>query len=87
MRRRGDIKCYHCGQVLGTLEWRGQMTGPVWFTPAGGRSGSLVRLGQLRCQRCRGPVFLDEFDTVALDPAELLAAARDENTSRRRAAS
>lgn len=86
MRRRGEVKCYHCGHVSGTLEWNGRPGGPGIFTPTGGSQHSVVNLGQLRCSRCGGPVFLDEFEVVTIDTADLLAAARDERPARREVA-
>ncbi|MBI3965761.1 MAG: hypothetical protein HY329_09010 [Chloroflexi bacterium] len=53
MRVRADITCYHCGHVQWEVE---------------GEFGVEVRQG-LRCQRCTGPVYLDNIERVKVRPA------------------
>ncbi len=67
MRIRADLKCYYCGHVSGQIE--GDTTQPIRyarFSPSappgrgtGGRPGR-----PFRCQRCGGPVYLDEIEVV-----------------------
>jgi hypothetical protein len=63
---RADIKCYYCGFVSGQIEGDPASAHPQWSFQA--RSGLPQPLEpnprQLRCIRCRGPVFLDEIETV-----------------------
>lgn len=59
----GDAKCLHCGFISG--RWVGQNGAPVNIgglkerSPEAGDPEELVR-----CQRCDGPVFLDEVNLV-----------------------
>ena len=58
----GDVKCYHCGHVSGQLEQEG---GRRRFRPRPGFRGELPEPGRrIRCERCGGPVFLDEVRTL-----------------------
>ncbi len=59
----GDVKCYHCGhisgQVLGTRTDRLVLEK---FMPRPGYQGQPYRPGQrLQCERCQGPVFLEDL--------------------------
>ena len=62
----GDVKCLHCGFISG--RWVGMSGAPVTVggmkqldgtTPGGTDADEAVR-----CQRCDGPVFLDEATLV-----------------------
>ena len=65
MRQQADIKCYHCGDVSGTWEWPSQASPAVgMFRPALSGQLAIVPLRHLRCQRCQGPVYLDDVATV-----------------------
>jgi hypothetical protein len=66
-----DLKCYMCGSVAGSIE----SERPLTAAPAPGKLVSLRLTGrneplqianwrQLRCDRCGGPLFLDEADTI-----------------------
>ena len=64
----GDVKCLHCGYISG--RWVGTNGAPV---TAGGlkladdatTTPSHVNPGEaVRCQRCDGPVFLDDANLV-----------------------
>ena len=65
-----DLKCYMCGSVAGSIESEQSLTG----TNRAGRV-ALRRAGRdeavhvadwrrLRCDRCGGPLFLDESEVV-----------------------
>jgi hypothetical protein len=59
-----DVKCYMCGHVSGVLRVdRGASGAPTTFKPAGSDVETVIgsRAG-LRCLRCQGPTFTDEFE-------------------------
>jgi hypothetical protein len=80
----GDVKCYHCGHISGQVE--GERTSRLVlrkFTPRQGFKGDLPKPGQpLRCERCSGPVFLEDLRAA---PTPLLAMVP--STPRKRAKS
>jgi len=57
-----DVKCYHCGHISGQIF--GVRHRPLKvsnFVPRPGYAGPEVRPGmRLRCERCQGPVFLED---------------------------
>src|SRR6266516_1701539 len=61
-----DVKCYHCGTIVGTLRREDGDSGtmPVFQDRAASAESTVRNLAQLRCNRCRGPVFADELDVV-----------------------
>ena len=66
-----DLKCYMCGSVSGSIESEQALTGaaplvrPVHFRQAGREKVMPVaNWRQLRCERCGGPLFLDETEVV-----------------------
>jgi hypothetical protein len=86
----GDVKCYHCGHISGQVE--GERTTRLVlqkFTPRQGYKGDLPSPGQaLRCERCSGPVFLEDLRAA---PAALLsmvppASRKRSKSSRNKAA-
>ena len=70
MRLRADVHCYHCGQVSGTWEWLSSTTPEHGLFQELGAEGrrAVGTLVSMRCLRCRGPVFLDEVETVPERP-------------------
>lgn len=57
-----DVKCYHCGHISGQIFGRGRQPLRITdFVPRKGYAGPSVRAGmRLRCERCAGPVFLED---------------------------
>lgn len=64
-----DVKCYHCGHVSGQIVGpRGGPLRPENFIPRDGFTGELPKAGvRLRCERCRGPVYLEDVSPLSLD--------------------
>ena len=66
-----DLKCYMCGSVIGSIESEQSLTGiagagsPVRLRYAGhDEAVQVANWRRLRCDRCGGPLFLDETDVV-----------------------
>jgi hypothetical protein len=66
-----DLKCYMCGSVIGSIESEQSLTGiagtgnPVLMRYAGRDEAiQVANWRRLRCDRCGGPLFLDETDVV-----------------------
>ncbi len=73
----GDVKCYHCGHVSGQVV--GTRTDRLVlekFTPRAGYQGPAYRPGQrIRCERCQGPVFLEDLRPAPAAPLAVFASA------------
>ncbi len=86
----GDVKCYHCGHISGQVA--GTRTDRLVlekFTPRPGYQGQPYRPGQrIRCERCQGPVFLEDLRSApALPfPISVPASRKRSRSSRDRAA-
>ena len=82
---RADVKCYHCGHISGQIiGYRHQPLGVENFIPRPGYSGEPMQPGRrLRCERCRGPVFLEEVGAEDITEA---AQARPPRSVEREAA-
>ena len=67
-RMAADVKCYHCGHISGMIVgYRGEPVRVENFLPAPGYQGKLPCPGEtLRCDRCNGPVFLEDAGAMAL---------------------
>lgn len=84
----GDVKCYHCGHISGQVE--GTRTDRLVlraFKPRPGYQGPVPGPGQrIRCERCSGPVFLEDLQPIPpqFEPASL-AAQRKKRVTRKAA--
>lgn len=90
MEMIGDVKCYHCGhisgQVEGTKDKQLVLTG---FSPRPGYQGPKFGPGdKLRCERCQGPVFIEDLRRKPIDilPAVVPESPKQGKRSRGRAA-
>ena len=80
MRVIADVKCYYCGHVSGQLEGdRGAPLAAAVFRPRPGYQGPAPRPGPaLRCERCQGPVCLEDVRPLApLAPSSDYCGRRD----------
>jgi hypothetical protein len=66
-----DVKCYHCGHISGQIvAERNQPLRVSNFVPRPGYHGQPPRRGErLRCERCGGPVFLENATVVNPRPS------------------
>jgi hypothetical protein len=66
-RTAADVKCYFCGHISGQIIARRDRPLKVSdFVPRPGYTGPELRPGmRLRCERCSGPVFLEDAGPVA----------------------
>jgi hypothetical protein len=63
MRIAAEVKCYHCGHISGQVEGSRVLKRTVLdtFTPRPGFKGAIPQTGErLRCERCAGPVYLED---------------------------
>lgn len=83
MRVVGDVKCYHCGHVSGQIE--GTRTDRLvlhGFIPREGYKGSPPGPGdRIRCERCQGPIFLEDLQPVPV-LTELIKQAKTKTPER-----
>ena len=74
----GDVKCYHCGHVSGQVE--GTRTKRLVlhsFTPRPGYKGPIPGPGdRLRCERCSGPVYLEDLRPAPEPAFQVVVPAR-----------
>jgi hypothetical protein len=66
-----DLKCYMCGSVSGSIESEQALLGaagsssPVLLKQPGSEQAvPVTNWRRMRCERCGGPLFLDEADVV-----------------------
>jgi hypothetical protein len=68
MQVTADVKCYYCGHVSGQII--GAKNEPLRvsnFVPREGYRGEPPKPGdRLRCERCRGPVFLEDVSPLTI---------------------
>jgi hypothetical protein len=67
---RAELRCYHCGSTAASVE--GESGRPLseaqLFEPTLGSSVREHPMAPLRCGRCRGPLFLDEVESIRYEP-------------------
>jgi hypothetical protein len=65
-----EVKCYHCGHLTGVVRRdRGVANAPTTFVSTDGAAPRIVRsLTALRCTRCHGSVYMDDFDVKYVYP-------------------
>ena len=73
-----DVKCYFCGHISGqVLGQRGRPFRARRFIPRPGYQGPEIKPGaKLRCERCTGPVFLEDATPMEMAEGELAATLR-----------
>lgn len=73
MQMTADVKCYHCGHVSGQVEGtKGERLVLHTFIPRPGYKGEQPGPGdRLRCERCQGPVFLEDLRAAPPVPLEV----------------
>ena len=86
-----DVKCYFCGHISGQVEgFRGAAVTDTTFKPRPGYTGRQFAPGQrIRCERCGGPVFLEDVTPMVIEAGSVLARRREPvpgATTRKRAA-
>jgi hypothetical protein len=61
-----DVKCYLCGGISGVVESDQQpIPRSVMYRKAGEEQAhQIVDWRRLRCERCQGPIFLDDADVI-----------------------
>ena len=73
MRQQADVKCYHCGYASGSWVWPAHASPAIGaFRAAESQELSIIPLARIRCAHCRGPVYLDEIETVRESPRILV---------------
>lgn len=85
----GDVKCYHCGHVSGQVEGtRGKRFVLHAFRPRPGYVGEPPAMGdRIRCERCSGPVYLEDLRPFVPEAMPMLASKPAPSAQRRSRAS
>lgn len=61
----GDLTCYLCGTISGSIaKERQPASGSVWFRKRGEQPVPVSDRLQVRCIRCGGSTYVDELRTV-----------------------
>ena len=73
MQVTADVKCYYCGHISGQIIGiKHQPLKTSNFVPRQGFTGNLPRPGmRLRCERCAGPVFLEDVSPLTIGQASV----------------
>ena len=63
-----DVKCYYCGHVSGQIKGLRHETLKITaFVPRPGYTKATPQTGErLRCERCNGPVYLEDVSPMML---------------------
>ena len=60
-----ELRCYWCGHQVGAVTSKSpvnQPGAPIAFSPREGEPKMVRSLGEVRCSRCRGPVFAEGLE-------------------------
>lgn len=67
MQVAADVKCYYCGHVSGQIVGERDHPEQGQFQPRPGYHGDLPAPGKrIHCERCNGPVYLEDVSPVDL---------------------
>jgi hypothetical protein len=68
--REAEVKCLHCGCIAGLLrQLHDQPSTRAAFHNAGGGTPRIIKsLTELRCARCGGSVYSDEYELRYVHP-------------------
>jgi DNA-directed RNA polymerase subunit RPC12/RpoP len=67
MQVTADIKCYYCGHISGQLIADPGRPHSGTFRPRPGFAGNPPKAGErIRCERCKGPVFLEDVSPMEI---------------------
>lgn len=89
MKVVGEVKCYHCGHVSGEIEGTRTDRRLVLhaFKPRPGFKGRPPGPGdRIRCERCGGPVFIEDLKPIPMYAIPMGKAAAKKRPSPRKAA-
>ena len=83
-----DVKCYYCGHVGGQMIGRrNQALRVTDFVPRPGYKGDPPQPGsRIRCERCGGPVFLEDAGSAIVPTAAVDKALARRLAARKKAA-
>jgi hypothetical protein len=83
-----DVKCYFCGHISGQIVGRRDRPLRVSdFRPRAGYKGQEFKPGQkLRCERCFGPVFLEDAGSAMVPSARADAVLAKRLAGKKKAA-
>jgi DNA-directed RNA polymerase subunit RPC12/RpoP len=88
MQVTADVKCYYCGHVSGQIIGpKNQPLRVTNFVPRQGFAGEVPKTGErLRCERCRGPVYLEDVSPLTIGQMKVtsLAAYKREKEAKKR---
>ncbi len=81
-----DVKCYHCGHISGQVEGtKDDKLILTAFNPRPGYEGPKYKPGDnLRCERCEGPVFLEDLRRKPIEMLPTALPAIESQKKRRR---
>jgi hypothetical protein len=67
MQATADVKCYYCGHISGQIVGDREHPERGRFVPRQGFAGELPVPGQrIHCERCSGPVYLEDASPIEL---------------------
>ena len=73
-----EVKCLHCGHAVGLLRRElGEPEAPtVFHDAAGGAPVTVSSLGALRCTRCAGSLYTEDYRVIDVYQLRLLEKPR-----------